>query len=164
VTTIVLPEQRVAVGREGRGLEIVLPRAATGGAAAVMACTIPAATAGPPVHVHPESDETFFMLSGALLVYLDGRVTRITEGTLVHVSRGTPHTFATPVDGAARFLAWLTPGGFEEFHVAAARAEQEQGGPLSRDDLIALAQGFDWQFAGPPLLPTGALLPAAQVP
>jgi quercetin dioxygenase-like cupin family protein len=162
MSTIVLPEQRVAVGREGRGLEVVLPSSATGGTAAVMACAVPAATAGPPVHVHPASDETLFMLSGALLIYIDGRVTRITEGGLVHISRGTPHTFATPGDCAARFLAYHTPGGFEGFHVAAARAEQERGGPLSRDELIALAQGFDWQLAGPPLLPTGDLLPAAE--
>jgi quercetin dioxygenase-like cupin family protein len=117
----------------------------------------PPATAGPPLHVHPASDETFFVLSGVLLVYADGQLTKITEGGLVHIGRGTPHTFATTPDSAAQFLTLHTPGGFEEFHIAAARAEQDQGGPLSRDDLIGLARGFDWQLAGPPLLPTGTL-------
>ena len=39
----------------------------------------------------------------------------ITEGGLVRVSRGMPHTFATTPDSPAHFLALHTPGGFEEF-------------------------------------------------
>lgn len=158
MTTVVLPEQRAGVSRDGRGLEVILPSAATGGTAAVVDCRVPAATAGPPLHIHPASDETFIVLSGTLLVHVDGMLTELAEGGLVHVSRGTPHTFATPPGSGAHFLTLHTPGGFEEFHVAAARAERELGSPLPIGDLIGLAQGFDWQLAGAPLLPSGALL------
>jgi hypothetical protein len=98
------------------------------------------------------------VIAGTLLVQVDGQVTELTAGGLVHVSRGTPHTFATPLGEGAHFLTLHTPGGFERFHVAAAAAERAAGGPVPPPELIKLAAGFDWQLAGPPLLPTGELL------
>ena len=48
------------------------------------------------------SDETLYVLSGVLLVRDDGQVAAIPEGGLVHIGRGTPHTFATTPGVAAR--------------------------------------------------------------
>lgn len=102
-----------AASRTGRGLDILLSSEDTAGTAAVIDCHVPAATAGPPLHRHPASDETFVVISGTLLVSVDGQVTELTEGGLVHVSRGTPHTFATAPGDGAHFLTLPTPGGFE---------------------------------------------------
>lgn len=44
--------------------------------------------------------------------------------------------------------------------MAAAAAERAAGGPVPTADLIRLAAGFDWELAGPPLLPSGELAPA----
>ena len=128
--TTIAPGQRTAVSRHRRGLEVILA-SAPAGAAAVVACTVPPATSGPPLHVHAASDEIFFVLSGVLLVHADGRVATISEGGLVHVSRGIPHTFATTPNGPARFLVLHTPGGSGEFPIAAAHAVQEHGGPAA---------------------------------
>jgi mannose-6-phosphate isomerase-like protein (cupin superfamily) len=105
--TTIVPGQRIAVGRHRRELEVILA-STPACAAAVVACTVPAATSGPPLHVHAASDETFFVLSGVLLVHADGHVATITEGGLVHVSCGMPHTFATTPDTPARFLVLHT--------------------------------------------------------
>jgi mannose-6-phosphate isomerase-like protein (cupin superfamily) len=164
MSTVVLPGQHDAASRAGRGLDILLSGKDSAGAAAVIDCHVPAATAGPPLHRHPASDETFVVISGTLLVHVDGQLTELTAGGLVHVSRGTPHTFATPPGDGAHFLTLHTPGGFEGFHVAAAAAEHLAGGPLPQPELIKLAGGFDWQLAGPPLLPTGELLRAPAAP
>lgn len=123
--TTIVPEQRAAVGCHRRELEVILA-SAPAGAVAIVACTIPPATSGPPQHVHAAYDETFFVLSGVLLVHADGQVATITEGSLVDVSRGMSHTFATTPGSPARFLVLSTPGGFRESHIAAAHAEQEQ--------------------------------------
>ncbi len=64
----------------------------------------------------------------------------------------------TPPGSAARFSTLHTPGGFEQFHAAAADAERRHGAPLPRAELMDLAAGFDWRPAGPPLSPTGVLL------
>ena len=127
--TTIVPEQRIAVGCHRRELEVILA-SAPAGAVAVVACTIPPATSGPPLHVHAASDETFFVLSGALLVHSDGQVATIPEGGLVTVSRGMLHTFATTPGSPARFLVLHAPGGSGESRIAAAHAVQEHGGPL----------------------------------
>ena len=160
MTTIIRPDEHAEVSRAHRGLRTVLPRAATAGLLAVVDVDIPAATAGPPLHIHPTSDETFILLTGMLLVHLDGEVADLAPGDIVHITRGTRHTFATPPSSSAHFLTLHTPGGFEEFHAAAAEAAQRRGGALSAHELMGIAAGYDWQLAGPPMLPTGDLLSA----
>jgi mannose-6-phosphate isomerase-like protein (cupin superfamily) len=126
--TAIAPEQRTAIGRHRRELEVILASAPAGGAALV-ACAARPATCGPPLHVHAVSDETFLVLSGVLLVYADGQVTTIREGGLVHVSGGMPHTFATTPGSPARFFVLYTPGGSGQPHIVAAHAVQEHVGP-----------------------------------
>ncbi|MFD9797172.1 cupin domain-containing protein [Streptomyces sp. NPDC059070] len=162
MTTVIHLEDRPA-GR--RGFEIVLPSVTTGGAAAIVEGVIDAATPGPPLHVHTASDETYFVLSGSLMMHIDGRVITLTAGGLAHVSRGTAHTWATPLTEGARFLTLHLPGGYEEYHPTALRAEEEKGRPLEQYDLFKLAARFDWQMAGPEprrLTPDGILVPAAR--
>ena len=101
--TTIVPAQRTAICRHRRGLEVILA-SAPAGAAAVVACTVPAATSGPTLHFHAASDETFFVLSGVLLVHAGGHVATILQGGLMRVSRGMLHTFATTPDTPARFL------------------------------------------------------------
>jgi mannose-6-phosphate isomerase-like protein (cupin superfamily) len=98
--TTIVPEQRTA-GCHRRELEVILASASAGAAVAVVACTIPPATSGPPLHVHAASDDTFFVLSGVLLVHADGRAATIPEGGLVDVSRGMSHTFTTTVPSSS---------------------------------------------------------------
>ena len=107
--TTIVPEQRAAIGRHRRGLEVILA-GAPGGAAVIVAGAVPPAACGPPLHVHAASDETFLVLSGVLLVHAGGQVTAIPEGGLVHVCGGMPHTFATTPGSPARFLLLHTPG------------------------------------------------------
>ena len=145
------------VSRDGRGLRILLPGAAAEGALAVVDCEIAASTSGPPLHTHPESDETFIVLSGQLLVRAGDDLHALGADDVLRVPRGTPHTFASPVAAGARFLTVHSPAGFEEFHAAAAAGERDRGEPLGVDGLVALARQYDWAPAGPPLLPNGEL-------
>ena len=101
--TTIAPHQRTAVGRHRRELEVILA-SAPAGAAVVVCCIVPPATCGPPLHAHATCDETLYVLSGVLLVRDGGQVAAIGEGGLVHIGRGTPHTFATTPGAGARFL------------------------------------------------------------
>ena len=104
--TTIVPAQRTALGPHRRDLQVILASAPA--RAAVVACTVPAATSGPPLHVHAACDEVFFIVSGELLVHADGHVATIREGGLVHISCGMPHTFATTPGTPARFLVLYT--------------------------------------------------------
>jgi mannose-6-phosphate isomerase-like protein (cupin superfamily) len=138
-------------------VRLLLDSAATGGTLSVLVCEAPQTSPGPPLHVHPNSDETFVVLDGALLLHADGQTHTVTAGGSLFVPRGTPHTFATPVGESARFLAIHTPGGFEQMHRDVHAAETQAGRAYGPEDIIPIAQRHDWQLAGPPLLPTGEL-------
>ena len=47
----------------------------------------------PPLHIHPEAEESYEVLSGMLEVNVDGEWKQIPAGEKHSVSPGTPHTF-----------------------------------------------------------------------
>jgi mannose-6-phosphate isomerase-like protein (cupin superfamily) len=141
----------------GRGLRLLLDAAATGGHLSALLCTLEPAQPGPPLHIHPGTDELFVVLEGALLIHAAGRTSRVERGGAAFVPRGTSHTFASPTDAAVRFLGVHTPGGFEQMHRDVLAAEQATGRALAPADIIPIAGRHDWELAGPPLLPSGVL-------
>jgi mannose-6-phosphate isomerase-like protein (cupin superfamily) len=141
----------------GRGIRLLVDSAATGGTLAVLVCEAPQASPGPPLHIHPNSDETFVVLDGTLLLHADGRTHTVAAGGSLFVPRGTRHTFATPPGESARFIAIYSPGGFEQMHREVRAAEIAAGRPYTPEDIIPIARRHDWELAGPPLLPTGEL-------
>jgi mannose-6-phosphate isomerase-like protein (cupin superfamily) len=162
MTAVFHPEMRPP-GRRGFG--IALPATATDGAAALVEARIAAATAGPPLHVHHASEETYFIISGALVMYIGGEVTELKTGSAAYISRGTEHTWATPLGSEAHFLTLHTPGGYEEYHPAALQLEEDLSRPPTTDDLAGLARHYDWKLAGSEvlrLLPTGELVEASR--
>jgi mannose-6-phosphate isomerase-like protein (cupin superfamily) len=75
---------------------------------------------GPPLHVH-DFDEILLVVSGSLLVRLDGENTRLGEGDFAWLAAGHPHTFANPGPEPVRAIGLGLPGGVE--HLFAERGE-----------------------------------------
>ena len=71
---------------------------------AVVEYTIPPRISGPPLHVHPGMDETWFVLDGELTLHIgDGR-TSLRSGHFVLTSGDVPHTFSNDTGAPVRFL------------------------------------------------------------
>jgi quercetin dioxygenase-like cupin family protein len=68
-----------------------------------------------PLHTHPESDETTYVLEGEILMHLDGVEHRIGAGGLVVAPRGVPHAFLV-LSEQARVLCLHTPGCCQAFY------------------------------------------------
>ena len=68
-----------------------------------------------PLHIHPESDETMYVLEGEILMHLDGREHRIAAGGLAVAPRGVPHAFLV-LSEQARLLCLHTPGCCQAFY------------------------------------------------
>lgn len=68
----------------------------------------------PPRHVHENEDELFFVLDGQLKAFRGQEELILEPGDAALLPRGIPHTFRIE-SGAARWLLYITPGGFEEF-------------------------------------------------
>lgn len=62
-----------------------------------------------PLHLHPDEDETFYVLEGELLVHIDGEEHTAGPGAVAFIPRGTPHAFLVTSE-QARWLAFVTPG------------------------------------------------------
>src|SRR4051794_9897299 len=71
-----------------------------------------------PLHTHPDSDETMYVLEGEIVVHLDGTDHRVSDGGLAMAARGVPHAFlvASP---HARVLCLHTPGTCQAFYLEA---------------------------------------------
>jgi len=67
----------------------------------------------PPLHVHPHTDETFYVAAGEATFQLGDRERRVTGGTLVFVPRGMAHTVWNSGDAPVRGLILISPGDAE---------------------------------------------------
>jgi quercetin dioxygenase-like cupin family protein len=68
-----------------------------------------------PLHTHPESDETMYVLEGEILMHMDGVEHRIGVGGTAVAPRGVPHAFLV-TSQVARMLCLHTPGCCEAFY------------------------------------------------
>lgn len=74
---------------------------------------------GPPLHVHDEQDDTFFVLDGVLTVQVEDELFDLEPGDFATVPPGVPHTFANVRDEntPVRVCNMMTPAGLDQqFH------------------------------------------------
>jgi len=71
-----------------------------------------------PLHLHPEADESMYILEGEILVHMDGEEHRVGPGGLAVAPRGVPHAFLVLSEGA-RLLCLHTPGCYQAFYMGA---------------------------------------------
>jgi quercetin dioxygenase-like cupin family protein len=79
-----------------------------------------------PLHTHP-SDETMVVLSGEIVMHLDGRDHQVGAGGMVLAPRGVPHAFMVVADDT-RLLCMHTPGSCEAFYRGASVPLDELAG------------------------------------
>jgi quercetin dioxygenase-like cupin family protein len=79
---------------------------------------------GPPLHIHRDAAEAFYVLEGEYLMFIDQSQQICPPGTFVFVPRGIPHTFKVISSGPGKKLNLFAPaamvGFFEELAVAEA--------------------------------------------
>jgi quercetin dioxygenase-like cupin family protein len=65
---------------------------------------------GPPLHLHPETDEMFYIADGNATFQLGDSELQLSTGGLVIVPRGTAHTVWNSEDRPVRGLILISPG------------------------------------------------------
>lgn len=69
---------------------------------------------GPPVHVHPNAEESFELIEGSLEVFKDGAWTTLSPGETAIIPAGVPHTFRNACDEPAKIVTRIQPAGSSE--------------------------------------------------
>ncbi|MEO8221819.1 MAG: cupin domain-containing protein [Specibacter sp.] len=88
-----------------------------------------------PMHIHPDTDECLYVLSGEILVNLDGTEHHVDAGGLVMALRGIPHAFKVLAEDT-NVLCFQTPGNAQAFYMGASE-------PMDADDKASGVVDFD---------------------
>jgi mannose-6-phosphate isomerase-like protein (cupin superfamily) len=109
-----------------------------------------------PLHVHKGSDQTQFVLEGALTVYLPGQSVVLGPGECINTPMNVPHTECVTSTVPARVLTVNAPAGFDKFVAAAGQPAAQltlpprSNEPPDIERLAALAAEYDIELLGPP--------------
>ena len=105
---------------------------------------------GPPLHVHHEQDDTFFVLDGVLTVQAGDELFELGPGDFVTVPPGIPHTFdnVKKDQPPVKVCNLMTPGGLD-----AAFRDYATLGPGTPDParIAALHEKYGTDMVGPTL-------------
>jgi mannose-6-phosphate isomerase-like protein (cupin superfamily) len=101
---------------------------------------------GPPLHIHRDAAEAFYVLDGEYIMVVDGREASCPAGSFIFIPAGIPHGFR--VGGvASRKLNLYTPaamvGYFDEV------AEAARSGDVDDDALTRIALRYSMEVMGP---------------
>lgn len=106
-----------------------------------------------PLHTHPASDETMYVLEGEILMHLAGQDHRVAAGGLAVAPRGVPHAFLV-LSAVARLLCLHTPGSCQAFYWGASEpigSDQQSPGPVDFGRVQASAEQHGGiEILGPP--------------
>jgi quercetin dioxygenase-like cupin family protein len=105
-----------------------------------------------PMHIHPSSDETFYVVEGEILLDLDGERRSLAERGVAVIPRGVPHAFMV-TSAHAKVLTLQTPGTDEQFYRMASEPAPEGSEPAAVDfDRVRAAarQTGAIEILGPP--------------
>jgi quercetin dioxygenase-like cupin family protein len=105
---------------------------------------------GPPLHVHRNQDETFYVVEGEYRFEVDGQEIYATAGATVFAPRGSRHTFQNVGAGTGRIVSTVVPGGldvfFEDLEAVAPR-----GTAPDRTKILPVFEKHGMELVGPPL-------------
>lgn len=108
----------------------------------------------PPLHIHRNEDEAWYVLDGGMTFYVGDEVLEATPGTFVYAPRGLPHTFTVDIE-PTRVLVLASPAGFEQFAEELGIPAQGEippaGMPLPSPEVLApVAERYGIEVVGPP--------------
>jgi quercetin dioxygenase-like cupin family protein len=110
---------------------------------------------GPPLHLHRNEDETFYVLEGEVTLRVGDERIDLMPGDYLFAPRGVAHAYIVR-SARARMLVTASPGGVEQFFVS-------QGTPVTgsepptdavmppMDELVRLFAEYGCEILGSPL-------------
>jgi quercetin dioxygenase-like cupin family protein len=142
---ILRPGEGRSIDLGGFRMTVKAGDAETNGALSLLEAEEPAGF-GPPLHIHRDAAEAFYVLEGEYIIFLDGREASCPAGSFIFIPAGIPHGFR--VGGAAsRKLNLYTPaamvGYFDDF------ADAVKAGDADPDVLSEIALRHAMEVIGP---------------
>jgi mannose-6-phosphate isomerase-like protein (cupin superfamily) len=102
---------------------------------------------GPPLHLHRDAAEAFFVLEGEYLMFFEDRQQLCPPGTFVYVPPNTPHTFKVTSSVAGTKLNVFSPAAMVGFFQELALSES--AGDATPERLDEIAESNQMEVLGP---------------
>ena len=111
--------------------------------------TVRSIKGGPPLHVHREQDEWFYIRSGLFAFQVGNDTFRLGAGDTLFGPRGVPHTFAALTETSALIVAFQPAGAIEDLFTQVESLSKQRKPTVEDWREIAAPRGVD--VVGPPL-------------
>jgi len=101
---------------------------------------------GPPLHIHHDAAEAFYVLEGEYIIFIEGREVSCRAGSFIFIPAGIPHGFRVGKI-ASRKLIFYTPaamvGYFDELSDAIRKGDTDAA------DVSQIADKYSMEVIGP---------------
>jgi mannose-6-phosphate isomerase-like protein (cupin superfamily) len=101
------------------------------------------------MHLHHDSDEVTYVLSGEFTFKIGDEITVGGPGTCAFMPRGVPHAWKSTGPEAGRALFIYTPAGAGKFFEDMSRMQTALSS-MNEDKIAALFKDYRWEVVGPP--------------
>jgi quercetin dioxygenase-like cupin family protein len=101
---------------------------------------------GPPIHVHRDADEAFYVLQGEYIILIDGREEICPAGSFVFIPAGVEHGFRVGEHPGKKLNLYAPAAMVGYFDELAAGNRQ---GELTPEDLGDIARKYSMDVVGP---------------
>ena len=142
---VLLPGEVPPIRVGGFNVHVLATAELTGGAFSLVETAEPEAGGGPPLHIHRDAAESFYVVAGAYEMHVNGRDFHCPQGSFVHVPRGVAHTFRVAEPGS-RKLNLYSPSAMEGYFSELGEAMADG---LDEDGLAEIAERYNMDVVGP---------------
>ena|SRR5215210_1055789 len=142
---VLLPGEGRQIVMGGFDISILGTAGVTGGAYSLVQTSEPRPGGGPPLHVHRDAAESFYVVAGQYTMHLAGQDFDCPAGSYVHIPAGMAHTFRV-MEADSRKLNLYTPSAMEGYF-------EELGEAIDRgaDEVVLndIAERYEMEVVGP---------------
>lgn len=102
---------------------------------------------GPPLHIHPNQDEWFYVIEGEYLFQVGEDKYKMNAGDTIFLPRNVQHAFIQLTEKGKMIVSYLPAGKMESFF----KVTDKWTSPPTKEEIVKVFQDHDMQVVGPPL-------------
>ncbi|MGV8880096.1 MAG: cupin domain-containing protein [Sphingobacteriaceae bacterium] len=102
---------------------------------------------GPPLHIHPNQDEWFYIIAGEYLFQVGEEKYRMKAGDTIFLPRKVQHAFIQLTENGKVIVSYLPAGKMEAFFATT----DQWNTPPTKEEIVKVFADHDMQVVGAPL-------------
>jgi mannose-6-phosphate isomerase-like protein (cupin superfamily) len=142
---VLRPDEGRAIDLGGFGMTVKATADQTNGAFSLLEASEPAGF-GPPLHIHRDAAEAFYVLEGEYVIFIEGREATCSAGSFIFIPAGIEHGFRVGAVASRKLNLYMPAamvGYFDEV------ADAGRTGNMDEDALTRIAERYGMEVIGP---------------